>query len=93
MADREMPDPSEHERVRAWRLRYELAVMLPHPECESAELVYVDGVRITYRDGEVRIESTRDGMSLTLDQVPGYIKALEGDVLEAQAEIRRQRGS
>jgi hypothetical protein len=51
-------------------------------------------------DGEPRtltrqlfLEVTHDDLTLTLEQIPGYIKALEGDVLDAQAELRRLRAA
>jgi hypothetical protein len=89
MEERKMPDPSEHTNVRRWHVIYELGRRLgEHPDLEMAMLTYKDGIQITVIDGVVRVSDARNDFEITLDQIPGYIKALEGDVLQAQEELR-----
>ncbi len=88
MSDREMPSPSEHFGVRRLRGLYEFALTLSRdPLAEVIDLRYRNGERIFLEDGVVKV--THDGGTYTLDQLPGYIKALEGDVLQAQEELRK----
>jgi hypothetical protein len=93
----ELPDPSEHENVRRWKVLHEFASAVAHsPLLERAAINFRDGTWLEFKDREMRVGRTaRKGdvmrpadVSLTLDQVPGYIAALEGDVLSAQQEVQ-----
>jgi hypothetical protein len=85
-----MPDQSENEQVRAWRVRYELAQLLAaYPGLESALLIYTDGTQISVMD-KVRIYDPKNESELTLDQVPGYIDALEKALAADAAKAREE---
>jgi hypothetical protein len=92
MAEPQMPDPSDHPKVRRWRALYELGTILcGMPDVDSAHIGYHDSALLILDDGVVQV--THDDLTLTLEQIPGYIEALEGDVLDAQAEVRRMRAA
>ncbi len=96
MNDREMPAPGRRVDIRRWKTLYEFAsVFARDPLLTDALITFSDGFHLIYSDGEMRISASfqrgdllrQENVDLALDQVAGYIAALEGDVLQAQAEI------
>jgi hypothetical protein len=84
----QMPNPRDGHKVRRWRELHELgATLCRMPGVTSAHIGYPDS-DLFLKDGELRV--VHEDMTLTLEQIPGYIAALEGDVLAAQDELRRQ---
>ncbi len=98
MNDREMPAPARRVDIRRWKTLYEFAsVFARDPLLTDAIITFSDGFHLSYSDGEMRILASfqrgqplrQENVDLTLDQVPGYIRALEDDVLQAQNDLRR----
>jgi hypothetical protein len=89
MTHPEMPNPADHPRVRQLRALTEFALLLSQdPLVESVDIEYQNGQRVFLEGGVVKV--TYDGGTYTVDQLQGYIQALEGDVLEAQKQLRRR---